>query len=189
MSRFRFSLPMLALTASASLALPALAMARDWQTDAAQSTLGFKGSYQGEAFNGTFKKFTAAISYDEANLAKSKFDVKVDVASVDTQNSDRDDSLKGEDFFYPKKFPQAHFVTESFAKGADGGIEAKGTLTIRDQSKPVTLKVKFAANGDKATLDVDTTLKRLDFALGVSKDWADIGADVQVHGHLVLSGK
>ena len=169
--------------------LPNAAQARDWQADAAQSTLTFKGSYQGEAFEGKFKKFESAISYDDADAAKSKFDVKVDLASVDTASSERDDSLKGADFFDLKKFPQAHFVTTSFAKGADGTVTAQGTLTIRDQTKPVTLKVKFAATGDKATLDVDTTLKRIDFGLGTGKDWADISADIPVHGHLVLSGK
>lgn len=173
----------------AALLLPLAASARDWQTDAAQSTLTFKGTYQNEAFAGKFKKFDAAISYDEADLSKAKFDVHVDVASVDTASAERDDSLKGEDFFNGKKFPQAHFVATSFAKGADGTVTAQGTLTIRDQTKPVALKVKFAASGDKATLDVDTTLKRLDFGLGIGKDWTDIGADVPVHGHLVLSGK
>ena len=173
----------------ALLILPIAAQARDWQTDAAQSTLTFKGSYQNEAFDGKFKKFDAAISYDEADLTKAKFDVKVDLATVDTASSERDDSLKGSDFFDLKKFPQAHFVTTSFAKGADGAVVAQGTLTIRDQTKPVVLKLKFVASGDKATLDVDATLKRLDFGLGTGKDWADIGADVPVHGHLVLTGK
>jgi len=173
----------------AALLLPLAASARDWQADAATSTLTFKGTYQNEAFAGKFKKFDAAISYDEADPSKAKFDVKIDVTSVDTASAERDDSLKGEDFFNGKKFPQAHFVTSSFAKGADGSVTAQGTLTIRDQSKPVTLKVKFAANSDKSTLDVDTTLKRLDFGLGAGNDWADIGAEVPVHGHLVLSGK
>jgi len=170
-----------------SLALPALA--RDWQVDAAHSTLTFKGSYQGEAFAGAFKKFNATVAYDESDLANAKFDVTVDLASVDTQNSERDDTLNEPEFFATKKFPQAHFTTQSFAKAADGSVEAKGTLTIRDQSKPVTLKVHFAGSGNGATLDVDTTLQRLDFALGVGADWNDIGKDVPVHGHLVLSAK
>lgn len=173
----------------ALLILPFIAEARDWQTDAAQSTLTFKGAYQGESFDGKFKKFDAAISYDENDVSKAKFDVKIDVASVDTASSERDDSLKGGDFFDPKKFPQAHFVTTTFTKSADGAVTAQGNLTIRDQTKPVTLKVKFTPNGDKATLDVDTTLKRLDFGLGNGKDWTDIGADVPVHGHLLLTGK
>lgn len=179
--------PRLLLTLA--LILPIAAQARDWAVDSAQSTLTFKGTYQNEGFAGKFKKFDAAISYDEADPTKAKFDVKVDVASVDTASSERDDSLKGDEFFDPKKFPQAHFVTESFAKAADGGVEAKGKLTIRDKTQPVTLKVKFAASGDKATLDVDTVLKRADFGLGAGKDWNDIGADVLVHGHLVLTGK
>ena len=53
----------------------------------------------------------------------------------------------------------------------------------------MTLAVKFAESGDTATLDVDTTLKRADFDLGNGDDWADIGAEVPVHAHLVLTAK
>jgi polyisoprenoid-binding protein YceI len=173
----------------ASLLLPASAFARDWQVDAAKSSLTFKGSYQKEAFNGSFKKFESTIAYDAADPSKSKFDVTVDLASADTGNGDRDESLKGGDFFAAAKFPKAHFTTASFAKAADGSVEAKGSLTIRDQTKPVVLKVKFDESGNAATLDVDTTLKRADFALGAGSDWTDVGADVPVHGHLVLTAK
>lgn len=172
-----------------ALLLPLSAFARDWQVDAAKSTLGFKGSYQGEGFDGRFKKFDATIAYDAKDLSKSKFDVTVDLASADTGNGDRDDSLHGEDFFDVEKTPKAHFVTESFAQGADGSVEAKGKLTIRDKTQPVTLKVKFAENGDSATLDVDTVLKRADYGLGASSDWSDVGAEVPVHGHLALTAK
>ena len=164
-------------------------IARDWQVDAAKSSLTFKGTYQNGPFEGKFGKFDATIAYDEADVSKDKFDVTVQVSSLDTQSAERDDTLRTAEFFDPSKYPQAHFVTQSFGKGADGGLEAKGTLTIRDQTKPVTLKVKFVAAGDGATLDVDTTLKRLDFGLGKGNDWADIGEDVDVHGHLVLSAK
>lgn len=170
-----------------ALLLPSLALARDWQVDAAKSTLAFKGSYQGESFDGTFKKFTAKIAYDTKDLAAAKFDVTVDLASADTGNGDRDDSLHGSDFFDVKKTPTAHFVSESFAKSADGSVEAKGKLTIRDKTQPVLLKVKFDEAGNAATLDVDTTLKRADFGLGVGSDWSDVGAAVPVHAHLALS--
>ena len=169
--------------------LPCAAFARDWQVDQAKSSLTFSGTYQGGPFTGKFGKFDAAISYDEADLTKSKFDVKVDVSSVDTQSGERDDTLRTADFFNTAKFPQAHFVTTGFERGADGGVLAKGTLTIREQSRPVTLKVKFAASAEGTTLDVGTTLNRLDFGLGASNDWADIGKDVGVHGHLVLAPK
>jgi polyisoprenoid-binding protein YceI len=172
-----------------ALFLPTAALARDWQVDTAKSTLAFKGTYQGESFDGKFKKFQATISYDAADPSKSKFDVTVELASVDTDSGERDQTLATSDFFDTAKTPTAHFVSDSFAKAADGSVEAKGNLTIRNQTKPVTLKVKFAENGNAATLDVDTTLKRADFGLGVGSDWADIGADVPVHGHLVLTAK
>jgi polyisoprenoid-binding protein YceI len=178
-----------------TLLLPLSAFARDWQVDAAKSSLTFKGSYQGESFDGKFKKFDATIAYDAADLSTAKFDVAIDLASADTGNGDRDDSLHGSDFFDVKKTPKAHFVTETFAKGADGSVEAKGKLTIRDKTQPVTLKVKFAENGPStgsgqaATLNVDTTLKRADYGLGAGSDWADVGADVPVHGHLTLTAK
>lgn len=171
------------------LLAPLSCLARDWQMDAAKSSLTFKGSYQNGPFEGKFGKFSATITVDEVDVSKDHFDVKIQVASVDTQSSERDDTLRTAEFLDPARFPQAHFVTQSFGKGVDGGLEAKGTLTIRDQTKPVTLKVKFTTTLDTATLDVDTTLNRLDFGLGSGKDWVDIGKDVSVHGHLALTGK
>jgi polyisoprenoid-binding protein YceI len=169
--------------------LPLACFARDWQVDVGKSSLTFRGTYQSGPFTGKFGKFDATISYDEADLGKSSFDVKVDASSVDTQSGERDDTLRTADFFSTAKYPKAHFVTSGFERSADGEVIAKGTLTIRDQTKPVTLKVKFAAAAEGATLDVDTTLNRLDFGLGTSNDWADIGKDVGVHGHLSLSPK
>ena len=180
---------MLRILTLAFLLLPAAASARDWAVDASKSTLGFKGSYQGETFDGTFRKFDAIIAYDAADPTTGKFDVTVDLASADTASAERDDSLKGSDFFAVSKFPKAHFVTESFAKAADGRVTARGKLTIRDQTKPVTLEVTFAETGNTATLDVATVLKRADFGLGAGSDWSDVGADVSVHGHLALTAK
>ena len=171
------------------LLLPVAAFARDWNVDMAKSGLGFDGIYQGGAFAGKFAKWTATISYDETDLAHAKFDVTVQLASVDTGSGERDQTLATSEFFDTAKFPQAHFVTNAFNRGADGGVIALGTLTIRDQSKPVALKVKFAATGGATTLDVNTALNRLDFGLGASGDWADISRDINVHGHLVLTPK
>ena len=175
------------LAAPASLA--AAAPARAWKVDAAHSMLSFGGTYQGEKFEGRFRRFEAkTLEYDPARLDAAKFDVVVDIASVDTANSERDQALPGADFFDTAKFPQAHFVSTRFRKAADGGVLADGTLTLRGVAGPVTLAVKFAPQGHGATLDVSTTLKRLDFGIG-GGDWSDttlIGNEVDVHGHLVL---
>ena len=170
------------------LLLPLAAYARAWKLDAGHSTLTFTGTYQGESFEGRFKRFDAKVNYDPGDLAHAKFDVMVDIASVDTANTERDQALPGKAFFDTAQFPRAHFVTTRFRKGANGQVFADGTLSLRGTSKPVTLAVKFAQAGSGATLEVDTTLKRLDFGIG-SGDWSDtsmIGNGVTVHGHLAL---
>lgn len=166
--------------------LPTMACAHTWQVDTAHSTLGFDGSFQGGAFHGVFKKFDAKITYDPADPGNARFDVTVQLASVDTQASERDDTLKGGDFFDVAKTPTAHFTTQTFSMMADGAIVADGTLQLRGHSQPVALKVEFVPTASGATLDVSTTLQRLDFGLGTSKDWADISKAITVHGHLVL---
>jgi polyisoprenoid-binding protein YceI len=170
--------------------VPFCAGAKAWTVDAAKSTLGFSGTYQGEKFSGKFGKFDAAIAYDPADLGQAKFDVSIDVTSAATGNADYDGQLKTAEFFDFAKFPKAHFVASSFRKDGDAVI-ADGTLTIRDKSKPVSLAVKFAEAGGGATLDVSTTLKRLDFDVG-SGDWSDTGTianEVPVSAHLVLTPK
>ena len=175
----------LAAGALLTLALPA-AFAADY-TMQAGSTLGFSGSFQGASFDGTFKQWQAAIRYDPAQLASSKFDVTVTLASVAVSDQDQQGALPGKDFFDVAQFPTAHFVATSF-RNVGGKVVADGTLTLRGVSKPVSLAVDFKPQGKGATLDVATTLKRLDFNVGGGEyaDTAVIGADVKVHAHLVL---
>ena len=168
------------------LAVPALA--QTWQVDAAHSTLTFTNTYQNVEYTGQFRRFDADINYDPGDITHAKFDVSVDITSLDTRNSERDHTALGTDFFDATKFPKAHFVTTAFRQAAGGKVIAEGVLTLRGVSKPVALTVTFAPHGDTATLDVTAPLKRLDFGIGAGQ-WADpsmIGNGVTVHGHLLL---
>ena len=173
-----------------ALALPGLAAATDYTVQPASSTLGFSNTFQGESFDGYFGQWTAAIRYDAANLAASKFDVEVNLASVKTGDKDRDGALPGSDFFDVAKFPKAHFVTTGFRRSG-GKVIADGTLTLRGVTKPVILDVTFKPQAGGATLDVAGTVKRLDFGVGTG-DYADtsvIGGEVKVTAHLQLAPK
>ena len=130
---------------------------------------------------------SAKIALDRSDLANAKLDVEIDVTSAASGNPDYDGELKGTAFFDYAKFPKARFVSTSVKDGG-GALIAEVTLTIRDKSRPVQLKLDFKPSGDAATLDVQTTLKRLDFDVGTG-DWADtslIAADVAVTSHLIL---
>ncbi|TCV95693.1 polyisoprenoid-binding protein YceI [Luteibacter rhizovicinus] len=180
--------PMLAL--GLAFALPVAAHAADYTAQPA-STLGFSGKFQGAQFDGTFKKFTAAISYDPANLASSKFDVTVDVASATTGDADRDGALPGSDFFDASKFPKAHYLTTGFTKDASGAITAHGNLTLHGVTKPVDLIVTFTPKTGSATLAVKGAVKRLDFGVGSGeyKDTGTIADAVEINGNLQLLPK
>ncbi|BFI97159.1 MAG: YceI family protein [Rhodanobacter sp.] len=183
------TMTLLAAGALLALALPGAASAADYAVQPA-STLGFTGSFQGASFDGSFKQWHAAISYDPAQLAQSKFDVSVSMASVAVSDKDQQGALPGKDFFDVAQFPTAHFVTTGF-RSVGGKVVADGQLTLRGVTRPVSLAVVFKPQGKDATLDVDGTLKRLDFGVG-GGDYADtsvIGADVKVHAHLVLAAK
>ena len=173
-----------------ALALPGIAAATDYTVQPTASTLGFSGTFQGESFDGRFGQWTAAISYDAANLASSKFDVEVTLASAKTGDSDRDGALPGTDFFDTAKFPKAHFVTTGFRRTGTQVI-ADGNLTLRGVTKPVSLAVTFKPQGSGATLDVSGTVRRLDFGVGGGEyaDTSVIGADVKIDAHLQLAAR
>lgn len=170
-------------------ALSGTAAAADYQVEKG-STLNFSGTFQGEKFDGRFRDFQAQIRYDSTNIESSKFDVIVDLASVTTNDKDRDDALPGADFFDVGKFPNAHFVTRQFKRDGDR-IIAEGTLTMKGASKPVNLEVVFASRDAGGTLDVTGKLKRLDFGIGGGEyaDTSTIGDEILISAHLELGAQ
>ncbi len=154
------------------------------------SSLGFTASFQGKAVNGEFKRFTPQIRFDPAHLDQGRFDVAIDLASADTGDGERDDTLRSEDFFNVRKLAQARFVASKFRALGGNGYAADGSLSLRGVSQPVTLSFTWAA-GAKPVLVGEASLKRTAFGVG-SGDWADTSelADaVKVHTRLVLGPK
>jgi polyisoprenoid-binding protein YceI len=145
------------------------------------SSLAFTFSQAGADNAGSFKQFVTLLDYDEKNLAASHFQVTVQIASMTTEDKDRDSTLAGADFFDTQKFATAQYVATSLAKGA-GGVEAVGKLTLRGVTKDlrVPLTIKTTATG--LELSGETTLKRLDYGVGQgewkSTEW--VGDDVKL---------
>jgi polyisoprenoid-binding protein YceI len=135
------------------------------------STLGFASSFEGEAFSGRFARFTPTIRFDPAKLAASRFDVAIDLASVDTQSDERDEALRSTEFFNVRKLAQARYVATRFRALGKGRYVADGTLSLNGVSKPVALTFSWTA-GAKPVLNGTATLKRLEFGVGTG-DWAD----------------
>ncbi len=175
--------------AAIALALfaPFAAHAGTWHADAKASTLGFSGISQGDAFDGRFRTFEATIVFDPAQLATSRFDVKITLASADTANSERDDSLHGADFFDTAHTPVATYTATKFHSLGGNRYAADGTLSLHGISKPITLTFAWAAGATPALVG-DAMVNRLDFKVGGDR-WADtsqISNAVKVHTSLKL---
>lgn len=178
------------LVALALASAAASASAASW-TVAPGSRLDFHGTYQGESFDGTFKAFTATLDIDAAKPEATAIDVSIDLASVDTQNQERDETLATSDFFDTKKFPKASFKATNCKSAGAGRIACDGTLTIRDQTKPVPFPFTWTETGGQATLVAKVPLDRTAFGVG-GGDWADpetIAHEVVVDVNLKLAAK
>jgi len=91
---------------------------------------------------GSFEKFEGSAVVDAANPAASSLDVKIETASVDTRNADRDAHLRSGDFFDAEQFPYITFKGTDFAVKGDV-VEVTGDMTIKDVTRPVTFPLEY----------------------------------------------
>ena len=156
------------LLALALLCAPAFAA--DY-VQAPGSTLAFAGKHQGEVFAGKFPGFVTRFSFDPKQLAASRLDVAIPLATASTGNADYDGELRGEAFFASAKFAQANYTARKFRALGGNRYAADGTLSLRGINKPVTLEFSWTP-GARPVLAGKATVKRLDFGVG-GGDWAD----------------
>jgi polyisoprenoid-binding protein YceI len=168
---------------------PAFAAAPKWEIVPEKSRITFKAKQMGAEFKGGFDRFTADIAFDPDDLAGSAVEVDVDTSSINTQAADRDENIKGKDWFDVGQFPVARFETTAFRKTGDKTYEATGRLTIRDITLPVVLPFSLEIKEQIATADGSVILDRSKFSLGGSA-WTDPGVianEVRVNIHVVAS--
>lgn len=135
------------------------------------SNLAFAGKYQGEVFTGKFPGFATKFSFDPKQLATSKLEVTIPLATASTNNPDYDGELRGASFFDSAKFPQATYVATRFRALGGNRYAADGTLTLHGVGKPVTLEFTWTP-GAAPVLVGKATVNRLAFGVG-GGDWAD----------------
>ncbi|HLL24088.1 MAG TPA: YceI family protein, partial [Kofleriaceae bacterium] len=73
------------------------------------------------------------------DISKSRVEATIDVASVDTNATQRDDHLRSADFFDVAKHPKITFISKEVRVGSDGRLHVIGDLTIRGTTRSVAL--------------------------------------------------
>jgi len=162
--------------------------AHQWTLQPKESKLTFVGIQADAEFEGTFERFDADIQFDPQDLAGSRFDVTIDMASVNSHDSERDDAIKSEDLFAVKQFPAAHYVADKFTAKGSNKFTGAGKLTLRNVTREVPIEFTFEQKSGSAWLKGAAQLKRLDFGVGQG-DWKDtenVGNEVKVSFVLLL---
>lgn len=142
----------------------------DW-TVASGGRLGFTARWNGEAVDGRFERWRAAIRFSPDDLAKSTIRVTVDLASADTGDGQRDDSLKSSDFFDVGAHPSAVFAARDIRHLGGDKYEARGTLDLHGATKPATLRFTLRIDDDRARVAGTARIDRTAFGVGQG-EWA-----------------
>jgi polyisoprenoid-binding protein YceI len=93
---------------------------------------------------GQFDKFSGAIEFDEQNPTRTKVDVQIEAASINTKLADRDAHLRSPDFLDAEKYPYLSFKSKRVEALDHSHARLIGDLTIRDITREVVLDVQYA---------------------------------------------
>lgn len=143
-----------------------------WQIDPTHSEIQFKVKHLViSTVTGNFRSFEGNIETDGDDFENAEAYFTADIDSITTNNEDRDNHLKSDDFFNAEKYPKLTFASTSFDKAGEGHYKVKGDLTIRDITKEVELDVWHGGTvGDpygntKAGFEITGTINRKEFGL------------------------
>lgn len=123
---------------------------------------------------GDFKTFAGGFALnDKKELTQVEAVIKT--ASIDTANEERNTHLKSPDFLDVEKFPEIKFVSTKITHEGNS-YTVTGNLTIKDVTKPVTLKGELVGMVDKgldnkphAGFQAEGKINRKDFHVNFSK--------------------
>ncbi|WP_040283328.1 YceI family protein [Tessaracoccus massiliensis] len=119
---------------------------------------------------GSFEEFEGQAVVDGANPGNTTLEVKINPASVNTRNADRDNHVRSADFFDVENYPVWTFKGTDFAINGDV-VEVTGDLTIKDTTKSITIPLEYqgAAKDPFGNMRVgfegSTQVSRADFGL------------------------
>ena len=144
----------------------------DYVLDVAHSRLGFVARHaMVSKVRGAFNDFEGTAHLDGTDPSKSYATVTIDVASVDTRQSQRDDHLRTNDFFDAPTYPKITFVSTAVEKLDAESFRMTGDLTIKDVTKSVS--IDFDYNGSatdpygnqRVGFEGSTVINRKDFGV------------------------
>lgn len=143
-----------------------------WNFDKAHTNIGFKVDHMViTTVSGNFQEYEGSITLESDTFENASINFTIEVASINTENKQRDNHLRSDDFFNAEKFPEMTFRSKSMKKVDGNKYKLVGDLTIRDVTKEVTLDVvhkgtiKDPWGNTRAGFNINGAVNRFDFNL------------------------
>lgn len=141
-----------------------------WNIDPTHSTVSFTIRHLAiSKVKGTFDRFEGTITTGETP-EQSSTEASVEVASINTNQSQRDEHLRTADFFKADEFPKLSFRSTGVRQDGES-LKVDGELTMRGVTKPVTFDVEpggVVVDGygqTKLGLEARTKVNRKEFGI------------------------
>jgi polyisoprenoid-binding protein YceI len=161
------------------------------QVDSSKSTVTATSKQMNVPVDGTFKKFTAQLSFDPAKPAAGSARLSINTASYDLGDESYNEQVRGKEWFDAAQYPDATFVSSAIAPAGGNQFKVTGTLTIKGKSQNVTVPVTVAQQGSTQSFDGALPIKRSQFDIGTGewKDTSVVADEVVIKFHIVAAKK
>ncbi|MRT15911.1 YceI family protein [Vitellibacter sp. q18] len=138
-----------------------------WKIDASHSEINFKVKHMMiSTVTGRFEKFNGQVETADQDFKNGNFTFSAEIDSINTNNKDRDQHLKSDEFFGAAAHPELSFKSKSF-----DGEKMVGDLTIKGVTKEISLDAEFNGTAvdpygqTKAGFEFEGQISRKDFGL------------------------
>ena len=143
-----------------------------WILDSTHSELGFKIKHlMITNVSGSFKNFNAEVTSEGTDFSTAQINLSAEMASISTNNEQRDAHLLNADFFEVEKYPELEFKSTKLEKIDSETYSLFGELTMKGVTKPVRLSVEYNGlskdpwGGERAGFVVNGKIKRSDWGV------------------------
>jgi len=148
------------------------------QSPGTRSAITFEIKNMGIKTGGTIGGLLTKVHFTAENLSASTIEASVDVNTINTDNSSRDEHLRSADFFDVAHYSKISLKSISFKHKGGSNYAGTFTLTIKDKSKQVEIPFTFLDNNNTVEFKGTFKINRLDF--GVGSDSMILSNDVTV---------
>jgi polyisoprenoid-binding protein YceI len=138
------------------------------QTGVARSLITFEIKNLGISTGGSISGLSTKVHFNPANIASSTLEATVDVNTINTDNSSRDEHLRSEDFFDAAHYPKISLKSVAFKHRSGNNYTGIFALTIKDKTKQVEIPFTFLDKGNTIEFKGTFKINRLDYGVGSS---------------------